>query len=149
MGRNATTLGGAGSGERAVGLTGIAVIRSMLIRMTGLGSTIAAFLAGAAMAAGGLAAGSSTDPTPRTALVIDADTGREGSSLVDTRLRDVDAAVRLPRTSAEALTNVRYLAAQGYRLVVAGPQATASARDAGVTAVRASDVTDAVAAAGR
>ena len=58
-------------------------------------------------------------------------------------------AVRLPRTAAEASTNVRYLAEQDYRLVVAGPRASAAAKTAGVTAIRASDLPEAVAAASR
>jgi hypothetical protein len=117
--------------------------------MTGIGSTIAALLAGAAVAVGGVLAGSSTDSTSRTALVIDAAAGRDGRALVDARLRDVDATVRLPRSSAEARANVRHFAAQGYRVVVSGPQASTAARQAGVSVVHASDLAGAVAAVGR
>jgi hypothetical protein len=84
---------------------------------------------------------------PPTALVIDADAGRDGRELVDSRLREVDAAVRLPQTAAEARTNVRYLDAQGYRIVVAGPNAASAAAATGVAATRAEDLGEAVAAA--
>ena len=86
-------------------------------------------------------------PRPHTALVVDAASGRDGRQLLDARLRDADAVVRLPRSSAEALTDVRYLAAQGYRVVVTGPQASAAARAAGVDAVSAATLESAVAAA--
>jgi hypothetical protein len=124
----------------------------MLIRMTDLGPTVATFLVALAVAAGGLVAGGSSGPDgsgSRTALVVDAAAGRDGRDLLDSRLREVDADVRLPRTSAEALTNVRYFAEQGYRVIVTGPHASAAAGVAGVAAVRAPDVTGAVAAAGR
>jgi hypothetical protein len=78
--------------------------------------------------------------------VIDADAGRDGRELVDPRLRDVDAEVRLPRTDAEARTNLRYLDAQGYRLVVAGRRAGAAAAVTGVAATRAADLGQALAA---
>lgn len=110
---------------------------------------IATFLVTVAVAAGGLLAGDSAGragSATRTALVIDAAAGRDGRELVDARLREVDAAVRLPRTSEEARTNVRYFAAQGYRVVVAGPRAGAAARATGVAAVRAPDLTGALAA---
>jgi hypothetical protein len=83
---------------------------------------------------------------PGTALVIDANAGRDGRELVDSRLRDVDAEVRLPRTAAEARRNVRYLDAQGYRLVVAGPNAASAAAAAGVAATRAEGLGEALAA---
>src|SRR4051794_21443378 len=102
------------------------VIRTMLIRMTGLGTTlaggIASTLVAVAVAAAGiggaLAGGSSTDPAaggepaggssvaakradgPRTALVIDASRARDGRELVAPRLRALDAELRLPRTAA-------------------------------------------------
>jgi hypothetical protein len=118
--------------------------------MTGFGSTIAAFLAGAAVAIGGLAAGDGSDGSgPRTALVIDAAAGRDGRELVDDRLREANAEVRLPRTSTEAATDLRYFAAQGYRVVVAGPLASDAARETGVAAVTTSDVSSALAAANR
>ena len=121
----------------------------MRIRMTGIGTTIASLLAAGAVAAGGLLApGSDTSPaTGRTALVVDASVARDGRDLVDPRLRDLDAELRLPRTRAEALTNVRYFAAQGYRVVVAGRLAGEAATSAGVTAERAAGVAAAVAAA--
>ena len=104
------------------------------------------------MAAGGVAgitSGDGAGSTPRTALVIDAGAAGDGPDLVDPRLRAVDAEVRLPRTAAEARTNVRYLAELGRRVVVVGPQATAAADSAGVAAVKAPDLEGALAAAGR
>ncbi len=83
----------------------------------------------------------------RTALVIDASQGRDGRELVDPRLHDLDADVRLPRDSEEARTNVRYFDALGYRVVVAGPQASAAALATGVDAVRAADLPQALAVA--
>jgi hypothetical protein len=115
--------------------------------MTGIGSTIAAFLAGGAVALGGALAGGSGDPASQTALVVDAASGRDGRQLLDERLRGTHAVVRLPRSSAEALTDVRYLAEQGYRVVVTGPQASDAARAAGVDAVSAPTLESAVAAA--
>ncbi len=79
----------------------------------------------------------------RTALVIDASRARDGRELVDPRLRDLDAEVRLPRTSEEARTNVRYFDSLGYRVVVAGPAAGAAATAAGVDAVRVGGVAQA------
>jgi hypothetical protein len=124
----------------------------MLIRMMEFGTQITAAIAAAAVAAAGLVGASSGDGSalpPRTALVIDAAAARDGRDLVDTRLRSVDVEVRLPRTATEARTNVRYLAELGKRVVVAGPKATAAAESAGVAAVRAGDLSDALAAAGR
>jgi hypothetical protein len=108
--------------------------------MTGVGSTITTFLAGAAVALGGVLAGGSDGSAPRTALVIDAAAGRDGRELVDARLRDADAEVRLARTPTEARTDVRYFAAQGYRVIVAGSRATDAAASTGVQAVRADDL---------
>jgi hypothetical protein len=124
----------------------------MLIRMTALGTQVAAVLAAAGAAAGGVVAGDSGGATgikPPTALVIDAAAARDGRELVDPGLRSVDAEVRLPRTSAEARTDVRYFTELGYRLVVAGASTEAAADAAGVTAVRAAGVSDAVAAVER
>jgi hypothetical protein len=121
----------------------------MLIRMMELGTQITAAIAAVAVAAGGVIGASSGDgsePSPRTALVIDAATARDGRDLVDSRLQAADAEVRLPRTAAEARTNVRYLAELGRRVVVAGPKATAAADSTGVAAVRARDLSDALAA---
>lgn len=113
----------------------------MLIRMTNIGSHLLAGVVTAVLAVGGAVAGadsgSPSRPAGPTALVIDAALAREGRELVDPRLRDVDAEVRLPRAKAEALVNVRYLDALGYRLVVAGPDASAAADAAGVASVRA------------
>jgi hypothetical protein len=120
--------------------------------MMDMGTQITALLAAAAVTAGGLAGASSGDEAgsaPRAALVIDAAAARDGRDLVDSRLRDADAEVRLPRTLAEARTDVRYLAELGHRVVVAGPQASAAADSAGVHAVRATDLSGALAAAGR
>jgi hypothetical protein len=120
----------------------------MLIRMTGIGTQIVAFIGAAAVAAGGLlGAGSGSDQGARTALVVDAALARDGRELVDTRLSDAADELRVPRTTAEARTDVRYLAAVGYRLVVAGPQASAAA--AGTPAERSATVAGAVAAARR
>jgi hypothetical protein len=116
--------------------------------MTGIGSQITALIGAAAVAAGGLlGAGSDSDRQPRTALVVDAALARDGRELVDARLRNSTAELRVPRNPAEARTDVRYLSAGGYRLVVAGPQASAAA--AGTRAERASTVAGAVAAARR
>jgi hypothetical protein len=114
--------------------------------MTGLGTQIGALLAAGAVAVGGLLGAGSDRSAPRTALVVDAAAARDGRTLVDPRLRAVDAAVRVPRTTAEARIDARYFAAQGYRIVVAGPQASAGARDAGVAALRAPDLAGGLAA---
>lgn len=121
----------------------------MLIRMTDLGPIIAALLTAAVVALGGVIAGDSSGAGSRTALVIDASAGRDGTELLDPRLRETAAEVRLPRTSEEALTNVRYFAAQGYSVIVTGPRASAAAAEAGVAAVRAADLRGALTAAAR
>ena len=121
----------------------------MLIRMTDLGPIIATLLTAAVVAVGGVAAGNASGTGPRTALVIDAASARDGRDLLDPRLREIGAEVRLPSTSAQALTNVRYFAAQGYRVVVAGDGADAAADAAGVPAVRAPGLTGALAAVAR
>jgi hypothetical protein len=120
--------------------------------MTEMGTHIAALLAAGAVTAGGLLGGepaATPGLAPPTALVIDAAAARDGRDLVDPRLRAVDAEIRLPRTPAEARTNVRYFAALDYRVVVAGPQANAAAADADVAAVRAPDLTTGLAAVTR
>jgi hypothetical protein len=117
--------------------------------MTGLASTIPALIAGAAVAVGGVLAGQSDGGGSRTALVIDAAAGRDGRELVDPRLRDSDAEIRLPRTDTEARTDVRYFAARGYRVVVAGPQSSEAARATGVEAASAPDVSGALATVAR
>jgi hypothetical protein len=108
--------------------------------MTELGTTVASALAAAIVAGGGVVGGlangwsGSSEHTPRTALVMDAGLGRDGRELVAPRLRGLDAELRLPRTEAEAETDLRYLAAQGYRLIVAGPDARAAAAATGAQA---------------
>jgi hypothetical protein len=124
----------------------------MLIRMMGIGTQITAAIAAVVAAAAGFVGASSGDGSglpPRPALVIDAATVRDGRDLVDPRLLAADAEVRLPRTAAEARTNVRYLAELDRRVVVAGPKATAAAESTGVAAVKARDLSDALAAARR
>jgi len=110
--------------------------------MTELGTSIASALAAGLVAAGGLVGaglgsasgsgsaaglGSGAAASPRTALVVDAALGRDGRDLVAPRLRELHAELRLPRTTAEAETDLRYFAAQGYRLVVAGPDSKTAA----------------------
>jgi hypothetical protein len=106
----------------------------MLIRMTGFGTTIASALAAGVVAAGSLLGGGSSAHSTRTALVIDAALARDGRDLVDPRLRALDAELRLPRSGTEARTDLRYFAAQGYRLMVAGPDSRAAAEATGVRA---------------
>ena len=107
-----------------------------------------AFIAAAALAAGGLlGGGADSSPGPGTALVVDAALARDGRELVDARLRDAADELRIARTAAEARTDVRYLEASGHRVVVAGPKASAAA--AGTRSERASTVAAAVAMARR
>jgi hypothetical protein len=120
--------------------------------MMDIGTQITAAIAAVAVAAGGVLGASSGDGSgvpPSTALVVDAAAARDGRDLVDPRLEATDADVRLPRTTAEARTNVRYLAELGKRVVVAGPKATAAAEEVGVDAVKARDLSDALTAVGR
>jgi hypothetical protein len=120
--------------------------------MMDFGSQITALLATAVVAAGGLAGATSGDGSGSasgTALVIDAAAARDGRDLVDPRLQDAGAEVRLPRTAEEARSSVRYMAELGKRVVVAGPQATAAADSTGVAAVKASGLASALAAASR
>jgi hypothetical protein len=120
--------------------------------MMDLGTHITALFAAAAVTAGGLVGVSSGDgagSAPGTAIVLDAAAAREGRELVDARLRAADAEVRLPRTAAEAATDVRYLAALGKRVVVAGPLSRAAADRTGVNAVEAVSLSGALAAAER
>ncbi len=113
--------------------------------MTDIGTQLTALIAVVGVAAGGLLGSDSPrNPAPRTALVIDASAARDGRELVDPRLKDVDADVRLPRTSREARTNVRYFDELGYQVVVAGPQASAAASAVGVDAQRAPGLAGAV-----
>lgn len=101
--------------------------------MTGLTTTIAsALVAGVAAASGVFGAGANDGP--RNALVIDAALARDGRDLIDPRLGTLDAELRVTRTRREAETDLRYLAARGYRLEVAGPASTAAARATGLHA---------------
>jgi hypothetical protein len=118
--------------------------------MTGLGTQIGALLAAGALAVGGLLGAGSDRPAPRAALVVDASLARDGRALVDARLRSTDADVRLPRTQAEALTDLRYFAARGYdRVVVAGPRSSAAAARTAAGAHRAADLARALVAVRR
>jgi len=117
--------------------------------MTVLGLFIGALLAAGAVAIGAAPDAPSGRSAPRTAIVVDAAAARDGRTLVDPRLRDVAADIRLPRTAAEARTDVRYFDAQDYRIVVAGPRSTAAAHAAGVTAQETGGVAGAVAAVRR
>ena len=120
----------------------------MLIRMTGITTSLAALAATGALAVGAALAPGADHPAPRTAVVIDAPAARDGRALLDPRLRAIDADVRLPRDAAEARTDVRYFAAQGYdRIVVAGPRSTTAADGPGV--VRVADLPAALAAVTR
>ena len=110
----------------------------MLIRMTFIGTHITSLLAASVVATGslfaaGLAAGSDDQNRP-TALVIDASLASHGRELVDPRLKDVDADVRLPSNATEARTNMRYFDALGYKVYVAGSDASAAAEATGVDA---------------
>jgi hypothetical protein len=120
----------------------------MLIRMTGIATGLASLATAGALAVGAALAPGADHPAPRAAFVIDAHAARDGRALVDSRLRAIDADVRLPRDAAEARTDVRYFAAQGYdRIVVAGPRSTAAAE--GPAVVRAADLPAALAAVTR
>jgi hypothetical protein len=117
-----------------------------------MGTQLAALLAAIAVATAGLvgaASGDQAGPAQRSALVIDAAAARDGRELVDARLGELDAEVRLPRTPSEARTDVRYFAAQGFAIVVAGPRAGEAASAAGVAAERTAGLDGALAALGR
>jgi hypothetical protein len=119
--------------------------------MMEFGTQLTALVTATAVAAGGVAGVTSGDgagSTSPTALVIDAEAAKDGRDLVDDRLQAADAEVRLPRTAAEARTNVLYLAELGKRVVVAGPHATAAANSTGVAAVKSRNIESALAAAG-
>ena len=122
----------------------------MLIRMTLIGTHIAAVLAAGAVATGAVfgaeALADGDEGTASTALVIDASLARDGRELVDPRLEDVDAEVRLPRDADEARTNVRYFDELDYRVYVAGAQATAAANETGVDATAVDGLDGALAA---
>jgi len=101
--------------------------------MTGLTTTIASALVAAVVAASGVFGATKSD-SPRTALVVDAALARDGRDLIAPRWRSMDAELRVARSQAEAETDLRYLAARGYRLDVAGPASTAAARETGLPA---------------
>ena len=112
---------------------------------------VSLFAVGAVMA-GGVLGGDQWEPAPsgaRVALVVDAAEARHGRALVHPRLLTLDAAIRLPRTPAEAHTNVQYFHALGYRLIVAGPRARAAAVAAHVPALPARALAGALAAVER
>jgi len=118
--------------------------------MTFIGTHIAAVLAAGAVTTGavfGAEAGAGGGGGAPTALVIDASLARDGRELVDQRLQDVDAEVRLPRDAEEARINVRYFDELDYRVYVAGAQATEAAQEAGADATAVNGVAGAVAAA--
>ena len=118
--------------------------------MTAIGTHIAAVLTAGAVAAGavfGAEASTGEDAGRPTALVIDSSLASHGSELVDPRLKHVDAAVRLPRDSDEARTNVRYFDALDYRVYVAGARSTAAAEQTGVDATEVDGLDGALTAA--
>ena len=107
----------------------------MLIRMTGIGPAIVSvFTAGSGGRRQPAWGPARARTDTRTALVIDAALARDGRDLVAPRLRALDAELRLPRSATEARTDVRYLVAQGYRLMVAGPDSRAAVKATGVRA---------------
>ena len=117
--------------------------------MTLIGTHIAAVLTAGAVAAGavfGAEASTGDDAAQPTALVIDSSLASQGGELVDPRLDDVDAAIRLPRNADEARTNVRYFDALDYRVYVAGARSTAAAEQAGVNATEVDGLDGALAA---
>ena len=117
--------------------------------MTLIGTHIAAVLTAGAVAAGavfGAEASTGQDAAQPTALVIDSSLASQGTELVDPRLDDVDAAVRLPRDADEARTNVRYFDALDYHVYVAGARSTAAAEQAGVDATKVDGLDGALAA---
>jgi hypothetical protein len=119
--------------------------------MMDLGMQLSAVLAAAVVAVAGVAGVTASGPgsLPETAIVIDASEARDGTDLIDRRLQDADAEIRVPRTAEEARTNVRYLAELGMRVVVVGRHATAAADTAGMAVVQAPDLASALTAAGR
>jgi hypothetical protein len=117
--------------------------------MTSIGTHIAAVLAAGAVATGavfGAEAGAGDGGGAPTAVVIDASLARDGRELVDRRLQDLDAEVRLPRDAEEARINVRYFDELDYRVYVAGARATEAAKEAGVDATPVDGLAGALAA---
>ena len=102
--------------------------------MTGAVSALVSFATAGALAVASVLAPGAGHHAPRTALVVDAPVARDGRALVDPRLRTIDAAVRLPRSAAEARTDLRYFAAVD---------------EAGVGALRTPGLTSALAAVRR
>lgn len=129
--------------------------------MTGTATALTTLLAAGALALGGAgaigsagadsgsASAASGGAAERTALVIDASLARDGRELVDPRLEDTGAEVRLPRTPTEARTNVRYFTELGYRVVAAGPDATAAAEASAASTEIAAGLPAALSAARR
>ena len=118
--------------------------------MTVIGTHIAAVLAAGAVAAGavfGAEASTGAEAAQPTALVIDSSLASHGNELVDPRLDDVDAAVRLPRNADEARTNVRYFDALDYHVYVAGARSTTAAETTGVNATQVDGLAGALSAA--
>jgi hypothetical protein len=116
----------------------------------GLAAGAAALLAAGTVAAGvvfGAEASAGDGGRQPAALVIDASLARDGRELVDPRLKDVDAQVRLPRDAGEARTNVRYFDSLGYRVYVAGATAAAAAERTGVPATEVDGLAGALNAA--
>jgi hypothetical protein len=101
--------------------------------MTGLATALTSAIAAGLIAAAGLVGGGSTGSSTQRALVIDASLARDGRDLIAPDLR-ARGELRLPRTASEAETDLRYLAARGYRLEVAGPVSSAAADATGVAA---------------
>ena len=89
--------------------------------------------AGAALATGGPAGPGDGHLPRRAAVVVDAPPALDREALAALRDRaarrlHAQVAVRAPRSPAEARTDLRYFAAQGYDVVVAaGPRARAAA----------------------
>jgi hypothetical protein len=111
---------------------------------------MAAVLTAGVVAAGavfGADASTGQEAAQRTALVIDSSLAGHGRELVDPRLEDARAAVRLPRDADEARTNVRYFDALGYHVYVAGARSTAAAEQTGVDATEVDGLAGALAAA--
>ena len=116
--------------------------------MTASISAIATVLAAGVVALGGAFdgdSGGSPESGPR-ALVIDAALARDGRDLLDPRLRDAGVELRVPRDAEEARLNVHYFAELDADLVVAGPDASAAAEAAHVSARQTDDAGSALAA---
>lgn len=118
----------------------------------GITAQIVSLLAVGVVVASGVLGGDLSEPArsgPRIALVLDAAEARLGRDPLDTRLLTLDAEIRLPRTPAEARTNLRYFRALGYRVIAAGPRARAAAVATDVPALPARDLAGALAAVER